>query len=174
MPGSVAGVVGSVEEFNALPAEAAERELLACTASPRFAREVAAGRPYPSAAALADAAAEVAGGLSWEEVATALAAHPRIGQRATGDSAEATSSRREQASVDRATDDVRTALEDGNRAYEEKFGHVFLIRAAGRGPEEILAELTRRRDNDEPTERAETTAQLAEITRLRVERAVSG
>ena len=37
---------------------------------------------------------------------------------------------------------VRAALVDGNRAYEERFGHVFLIRAAGRTPEEMLAELT--------------------------------
>lgn len=167
-------VDGTLAEFNALPADAAERELLACNPAPRFAREVAAGRPYPSALALAEQAATVAGGLSWDEVGTALTAHPRIGQRVSGDSAEATSSRREQAGVDDATDDVRTALEDGNRAYEERFGHVFLIRAAGRGPAELLAELTRRRDDDEPAERAETTAQLAEITRLRVERMVSG
>ncbi len=171
--GSVAGVAG-VDEFNALPAGAAERELLACNAAPRFAREVAAGRPYPSATALADQAARIAGDLTWDEVGTALAAHPRIGQRVSGDSPEATSSRREQASVDDATDDIRTALEAGNRAYEDRFGHVFLIRAAGRGPAEMLSELTRRRHNDDATERLETTAQLAEITRLRVERMVSG
>lgn len=163
-----------LHEFNALPVAVAERELAACNAAPRFAREVAAGRPYPGAGALADAAAGVAAGLSWDEVEVALAAHPRIGQRVSGDSAEATASRREQAGVERATDDIRTALADGNRAYEERFGHVFLIRAAGRGPAEMLAELTRRRDNDEAAERAETTAQLAEITRLRVERMVSG
>jgi 2-oxo-4-hydroxy-4-carboxy-5-ureidoimidazoline decarboxylase len=50
---------------------------------------------------------------------------------------------------------------------------VFLIRAAGRGPDEILAELTRRLDNDPAAERAETTAQLAEITRLRVQQLVA-
>ncbi|HST67979.1 MAG TPA: 2-oxo-4-hydroxy-4-carboxy-5-ureidoimidazoline decarboxylase [Mycobacteriales bacterium] len=167
-------MAGSLEEFNALPAEAAERELLACNAAPRFAREVAAARPYPSVAALADAAGRVAAGLGWDEVGAALAAHPRIGQRASGNSAEAASSRREQAAVDGAAEEVKQALADGNRAYEERFGHVFLIRAAGRGPAEMLAELTRRRHNDETTERAETTAQLAEITRLRVERLVSG
>ncbi len=167
-------MAGSLEEFNALPAEAAERELLACNAAPRFAREVAAGRPYPDPAALADAAAAVAAGLSWAEVAVALAAHPRIGERVAGDSAEAASSRREQASVGDAADDVRSALAAGNRAYEERFGHVFLIRAAGRGPAEMLAELTRRLGNDPAAEQVETTVQLAEITRLRVERAVSG
>jgi 2-oxo-4-hydroxy-4-carboxy-5-ureidoimidazoline decarboxylase len=51
---------------------------------------------------------------------------------------------------------------------------VFLIRAAGRGPAEVLAELNRRTEQDPAAERAETTAQLAEITRLRVERLVAG
>ena len=161
-------------EFNALPAGAAERELAPCNAAPRFAREVAAGRPYRSAADLADAAATVAAGLDWDEVTVALAAHPRIGERAAGDSAEAASSRREQSAVTVAGDGTRQALAAGNRAYEQRFGHVFLIRAAGRGPDEVLAELTRRLGNDPAAERAETTAQLAEITRLRVERMVTG
>jgi 2-oxo-4-hydroxy-4-carboxy-5-ureidoimidazoline decarboxylase len=160
--------------FNALDAGAAERELLACNAAPRFAREVSAGRPYRTGAELAGTATTVAAGLSWAEVGTALAAHPRIGERAGGDSAEAASSRREQSGMDRAGGEVRTALAAGNRAYEERFGHVFLIRAAGRTPEQMLAELTRRLAQDPERERAETTAQLAEITRLRVERLVSG
>jgi 2-oxo-4-hydroxy-4-carboxy-5-ureidoimidazoline decarboxylase len=63
---------------------------------------------------------------------------------------------------------VRAALVDGNRAYEERFDHVFLIRAAGRSPEEMLAELRRRLDNDAESERAEATEQLAQITALRV------
>jgi 2-oxo-4-hydroxy-4-carboxy-5-ureidoimidazoline decarboxylase len=167
-------VGGTLERFNALPADAAERELLACTAAPRFAREIAARRPYRTATELADAAATVAAGLSWAEVETAVAAHPRIGERAEGGSAEAASSRHEQASVGTATPEVRTALDRGNRAYEERFGHVFLIRAAGRGPVEVLAELTRRIEQGPTAERAETTAQLAEITRLRVERLVAG
>ena len=64
--------------------------------------------------------------------------------------------------------EVRAALLDGNRAYEERFGHVFLIRAAGRSPDEMLAELRRRLGNDVVTERAEVTEQLAQITGLRV------
>jgi len=83
-------------------------------------------------------------------------------------SAEATASRREQSSMQTADDDVRTALLEGNRAYEERFGHVFLIRAAGRSPSEMLAELRRRLANDPAAERAEATEQLAQIAGLRV------
>jgi 2-oxo-4-hydroxy-4-carboxy-5-ureidoimidazoline decarboxylase len=164
----------TLAEFNGLAAEAAERELAACNAAPRFVREVAAGRPYPTETALAETAATVAGGLSWDEVAVALVAHPRIGEQPAGGSVEAASSRREQSAVTGADDEVKQALAEANRAYERRFGHVFLIRAAGRGPDEILAELTRRLGNDPAAERAETTAELAQITRLRVERLVAG
>jgi 2-oxo-4-hydroxy-4-carboxy-5-ureidoimidazoline decarboxylase len=147
--------------------------LRACNAAPRFAAELAAGRPYRDADALVARAEEVARGLPWDEVAMALAAHPRIGDRVEGSSVEAAASRREQSSMDDADAEVRAALLDGNRAYEERFDHVFLIRAAGRSPEEMLAELRRRLGNDEDTERAEVTAQLAEITALRVRAMVS-
>ena len=70
--------------------------------------------------------------------------------------------------ADLSPGDVRAALLEGNRAYEERFGHVFLIRAAGRSPSEMLAELRRRLANDPAAERAEATEQLAQITGLRV------
>ena len=163
-----------LDVFNSEPAETAAERLRACNAAPRFAREVLAGRPYPDAGTLVAAAERVARSLPWDEVAVALAAHPRIGDRVAGSSAEAEASRREQSSMSDADSQVRAALVEGNRAYEERFDHVFLIRAAGRSPEEMLAELRRRLDNDVETERAEVTEQLAQITALRVKGLVSG
>jgi 2-oxo-4-hydroxy-4-carboxy-5-ureidoimidazoline decarboxylase len=165
--------VAALDEFNDEPADRAVQALRACNAAPRFAAELVAGRPYRDADTLVTRAEEVARGLPWDEVAMALAAHPRIGDRVDGSSAEAAASRREQSSMDDAGADVRAALLDGNRAYEERFDHVFLIRAAGRSPEEMLAELRRRLDNDEDAERAEVTEQLAEITALRIRAMVS-
>ena len=72
-----------------------------------------------------------------------------------------------------ADDGTRAALLEGNVAYEERFDHVFLIRAAGRSPDEMLAELRRRLGNDAETERREVTEQLAQITALRVRELVS-
>ena len=165
--------VPDLDVFNSEPAETAAERLCACNAAPRFAREVLAGRPYPDAGTLVARAEEVARSLPWDEVAVALAAHPRIGDRVAGSSAEAEASRREQNSMSDADSQVRAAILDGNRAYEARFDHVFLIRAAGRSPEEMLAELRRRLDNDVETERAEVTEQLAQITALRVKGLVS-
>jgi 2-oxo-4-hydroxy-4-carboxy-5-ureidoimidazoline decarboxylase len=61
------------------------------------------------------------------------------------------------------------AIADGNAAYEERFGRVFLIRAAGRTPEQMRAELERRLGNDDETEAAEALDQLREIALLRLE-----
>jgi 2-oxo-4-hydroxy-4-carboxy-5-ureidoimidazoline decarboxylase len=157
-----------LERFNTEPAERAEEALRACNAAPSFAGRVAAGRPYPDADALVARAEEVSRSLPWAEVAAALAAHPRIGDRLAGSSAEAAASRREQSGMDAADAELRTAMVEGNRAYEERFDQVFLIRAAGRSATEMLAELRRRLANSPSDERAEVTEQLAQITGLRV------
>jgi 2-oxo-4-hydroxy-4-carboxy-5-ureidoimidazoline decarboxylase len=165
--------VAALDDFNAETPDRAAQALRGCNAAPRFAAELVAGRPYRGVDTLVARAEAVVRGLPWDEVEVALAAHPRIGDRVEGSSAEARASRREQGSMAGAGDDVRAALVDGNRAYEKRFDHVFLIRAAGRSPEEMLAELRRRLDNDEATERAEITEQLAQITALRVRGIVS-
>jgi 2-oxo-4-hydroxy-4-carboxy-5-ureidoimidazoline decarboxylase len=97
---------------------------------------------------------------------SALAAHPRIGERPTG--ATAAFSRSEQSGVDAADLDVAERLRRGNAAYEERFGHVFLIRAAGRSAEEILAELSERLTHDPASERTVVRHQLGQIAVLRL------
>ena len=169
-----AGSPTSLDEFNDAPPDRVVQALRACNAAPRFAAELVAGRPYPDVDTLVSRSEAVARSLPWDEVALALAAHPRIGDRVEGASSEAQASRREQSSMSGADDATRAALVDGNRAYEERFDHVFLIRAAGRSPEGMLAELHRRLANDEEAERRETTEQLAQITALRVRGLVSG
>ena len=148
--------------FNTLSTAEATARLLTCLAVPRWAAEVVAGRPYDNLAALVKQAEAAAATLTDDELAAALARHPRIGERAGVDH-DAALSAKEQAAV--APDDELTA---GNEEYERRFGRVFLIRAAGRTAPEVLAELRRRLDNDEATERAEAVAQLREIALLRL------
>ena len=160
--------MATLDDVNSGPPETAAALLHTCNAAPRFAADVLAGRPYPDGEALVARAEAVTRSLPWDEVTRALSAHPRIGDRVEGASAEAQASRREQSSMADADAEVRAALVAGNRAYEERFDHVFLIRAAGRSPDEMLAELRRRLDNDVESERAEVTEQLAQITALRL------
>ncbi|MEV4162812.1 2-oxo-4-hydroxy-4-carboxy-5-ureidoimidazoline decarboxylase [Nonomuraea dietziae] len=153
--------------LNALSPEEAEKELLACCASRAFAREVAAGRPYAGRAELGAAAEAAVRALAWPDVEEALAAHPRIGERAAGAGRESEWSRQEQSGVE---DHLRAELAEGNRVYEQRFGHVYLICATGLSGEEMLARLKERLDNDEATERAVVRDELAKITKLRLAR----
>ncbi len=161
---------GRLDALNRAPAERTAADLAACNASRRWIADVLAQRPYADAASLLRAGEDAARALPWEEVRAALDAHPRIGDRPQGRGTEARWSRGEQSAVGTSDGAVRDALRAGNEAYERRFGHVFLIRAADRSAEEMLAELRRRLGNDEARERAEVTEQLAQITRLRLEK----
>jgi 2-oxo-4-hydroxy-4-carboxy-5-ureidoimidazoline decarboxylase len=157
-------------EWNRLPDADAQRELLTCCASPRWAATVTSGRPYGDAAAVLAAGQQALEGLDWTDVRAALDAHPRIGERMAAQGREADWSRREQAGA-RAADAATAAdLVEANKAYEERFGHVFLIFATGRSAGEMLAAARERLANDEPTERAVVRGELAKITKLRMER----
>lgn len=127
--------------------------------------------PFGSAAAL-EAAARHAFPLTHAELTAALDTHPKIGERASkaGLAAEFSDAEQAASAVDAA--DAVTALDvelaDGNAAYEAKFGHVFLIRAAGRSRQDIVDQLRERLDHSAATERNITEQQLEEITLLRV------
>jgi allantoicase len=158
--------------LNSLPAAQARQVLGSCCASRAWVERMAAGRPYADIDSLLGASDAAVRELDREDLAEALSAHPRIGQRAAGASTEATWSRQEQAGVGNAADEVRAALAEGNRAYQERFGHVFLIRASGRSAEELLAALRERLGHDPDTEWGVVAQELREITRLRLVRLV--
>jgi allantoicase len=151
--------------LDALPQHHAEQELLAVCGSTRWARELAAARPYPSLAAMEEAASSVWRGLDRADWLEAFAAHPRLGEGARGGGSWA---RQEQAGTAGADPDVLAALDDGNRAYEAKFGHVFLLCATGLSADEMLAALRTRRDNDPQSELAVAAGEQEKITALRL------
>jgi 2-oxo-4-hydroxy-4-carboxy-5-ureidoimidazoline decarboxylase len=91
-------------------------------------------------------------------------AHPRIGARVSGQSAA------EQSGV---ADGSRAALTAGNTAYEERFGHVFLVCATGLSGAQMLSALNQRLKNGEEPERVAATAELRKITVLRVRKALA-
>jgi 2-oxo-4-hydroxy-4-carboxy-5-ureidoimidazoline decarboxylase len=163
----------TVDAFNALPDAEAKERLTACLPVPRWVATVRDGRPYAGWPALEATATEAAARLSDEELEAALAGHPRIGERPSSPEHQAQLSAQEQSGVDPADTEVAADLAAGNAAYEERFGRVFLIRAAGRSVPEILAELHRRLGNEDAAEREETVTQLREIALLRLRQVVS-
>jgi 2-oxo-4-hydroxy-4-carboxy-5-ureidoimidazoline decarboxylase len=159
----------ALKSFNEASADDARGRLLPLCESERWARTVTEHRPYADPAALLAASDDVFDALDASDVAAALAGHPRIGDRVQGDGRSAQLSRGEQSAMQTADATTAEQILQGNHEYEGRFDRVFLIRAAGRAPAEILTELRRRLDNDEAAEEREVREQLRQITRLRLE-----
>jgi 2-oxo-4-hydroxy-4-carboxy-5-ureidoimidazoline decarboxylase len=153
----------TLASFNASSPDEAVAVMLSCCASRRFAATMAAGRPYSSVAAAQLAVSRVFDSLAWDDVLEAMSAHPRIGDRAAGQSAA------EQSGV---AEGSRAGLAAGNARYEARFGYVFLICATGLTGEQMRAALEQRLENDPYTERKVATAELEKITLLRVRKAL--
>jgi 2-oxo-4-hydroxy-4-carboxy-5-ureidoimidazoline decarboxylase len=156
--------VSTLAAFNAAPPEVAERGVLACCASGSFARMIAGGRPYRNPAALRDAVSAAFETLTWDDIVESMNAHPRIGERVGAGGWSAA----EQSGAASASDGVRQALADGNLAYEQRFGHVFLICASGLSGQDMLDQLQARLGNDPDAERAVVREELLKITWLRL------
>jgi OHCU decarboxylase len=148
--------------LDALPDSELRSRLAAVCAAPRWVDLVAAARPYRTEETLHEVAAEALAALSESDIDDALAGHPRIGER--GDA----TSQREQSDV--RGDGTLSALAAGNRTYEERFGHVYLVAASGRTGEELLDVLRSRLLNDRETERRVVREELGTINRLRLDR----
>ncbi len=161
-----------LEEFNTAEPAAAAAVVRVWADIPTWVGHIVDGRPYADVASAAAAAADAAAEWTGEDLDAALAHHPRIGQKVSGQGQEATASRREQASMGGASTELTEAMAQANAAYEERFGRIFLIRAAGRSPEEMLAEVRRRLENDEVREAAEAVEQLRQIALLRLRQAL--
>ena len=126
---------------------------------------MADGRPYPDVESVQRSADEVCRRMDPADWREALDGHPRIGEQG---GMSAGFSRQEQAGMSGASEEVRAAIAAGNRDYEDRFGHVFLISAAGRTPEEILHALRLRLGNDPDAELRIAAEEHRRITRLRL------
>ena len=157
--------VPGLDGFNALSGGRAEHLLRSCCSSRTWAQKVSAGRPYGSVEELYLAADDALAALSESEVDEALAGHPRIGDRPAIES-----SRQEQSGVAGADERTLAALAEANRVYEERFGHVYLVCATGKGGGELLTMLRDRLGNEPAEERRVVRSELGKINRIRLDR----
>jgi 2-oxo-4-hydroxy-4-carboxy-5-ureidoimidazoline decarboxylase len=162
--------------WNGLEAGQAAKEILPCCGSQAWARAVAARRPLQDEPSLVQCSDEIWKSLPLEDWLEAFSTHPRIGERKAPPPASSQSaawSQLEQKNVADAGQQVQSALADGNREYERRFGRVFLVCATGKSAPEILAILERRLQNDAATELREAAEEQRKITNLRLKKWLS-
>lgn len=161
----------TLARFNALPTAEASQHLRSCCGSSRWVDSMLARRPFGSMQALLAAADEAwrsTGPADWDE---AFAHHPRIGGRQAAAPVSAAArawSAGEQSGVSRASETTRAALAEANGAYQRRFGRIYLVCAAGRSAEDLLADIQRRMNNEPEREQAIAAEEQRKITALRL------
>ncbi len=162
--------------FNSLPPEDAANEILLCCGSKSWARKMASRRPFPDEKELLTASDEVWRNLNEADWMEAFASHPRIG-KSTGSAPahprSAAWSGEEQAKVGHAKEGTLNQLAEDNRAYEQRFGRIFIVCATGKSAESLLEILRRRLLNDAAAELRESVEAQRQITTLRLHKWLS-
>ena len=162
-----------LNHLNALPREEAMAELLKCCGSSRWAHEVSERRPFRNLQELLETADRVWSDLGREDWLEAFRSHPKIGEqkaaRETGAQAQGWS-QEEQQGARGAGPDVLAALAEANRAYEQRFGFIFIVCATGKSAAEMLSLLRERLRHDPQTELRLAAEEQRRITRLRLEK----
>ncbi|MFE4023913.1 2-oxo-4-hydroxy-4-carboxy-5-ureidoimidazoline decarboxylase [Streptomyces sp. NPDC059101] len=156
--------------FNTVDASEAQAALHEVCASRAWGSKLLARRPYATTDALFTASDAATAELSAEDLAEAMAGHPPIGRPKAGDP----TSNREQSGMAGASDDLKAEMLELNLAYQEKFGHVFLICASGRTGEQMRDAVRNRIDNTPEQEREIVRVELGKINRIRLNRIAEG
>ncbi|MFB7600933.1 2-oxo-4-hydroxy-4-carboxy-5-ureidoimidazoline decarboxylase [Streptomyces sp. NPDC056160] len=152
--------------FNTLPDAAARSALLEACASTAWAERLLAARPCAGAEDLYAASDAAMAELTAADLAQAMAGHPPIGRPKPGDPTSA----REQSGMAGASEDLKAEMLELNLAYQEKFGHVFLICATGRTAEQMRDAVKERIGNAPEQEREIVRTELGKINRIRLAR----
>ncbi|WP_428935750.1 2-oxo-4-hydroxy-4-carboxy-5-ureidoimidazoline decarboxylase [Streptomyces sp. ACT015] len=154
--------------FNDLAEHAALAVLTEACASATWAKRLLAARPYPTLDALHTASDAATADLTGDDLAEAMSGHPPIGRPRPGDPASA----REQRGMAGASEGLKAEMLELNLAYQERFGHVFLICATGLTGERMRDAVRERLGNAPERERAIVRTELGKINRIRLARLV--
>ncbi|MFJ6573303.1 2-oxo-4-hydroxy-4-carboxy-5-ureidoimidazoline decarboxylase [Streptomyces sp. NPDC091292] len=156
--------------FNALSEEAATAVLHEVCASSAWGSALLAQRPFTTADALFTASDAAMAELTEKDLAEAMAGHPPIGRPTPGDP----TSSREQSGMSGASDRLRAEMLALNLAYQDRFGHVFLICATGLTGEQLRDAVRERVGNPPEREREIVRTELGKINRIRLTRLLEG
>ncbi|MEJ7611249.1 MAG: 2-oxo-4-hydroxy-4-carboxy-5-ureidoimidazoline decarboxylase [Ferruginibacter sp.] len=167
----------TLNAFNTLPQREAADQLKICCGAEKWVKEMMQSFPFSDEQSLVKRAADcwynTCTEADWRE---AFTHHPKIGdvrsltekfastQHLAGD---------EQASVNKASASVIEGLAEANKAYESKFGFIFIVCAAGRSAEEMLRLLNDRLNNNVDEELQIAMGEQFKITVLRFKKIIT-
>src|SRR5216684_2760826 len=143
--------------------------------APWVAEGAAAGRPYPTVAALHDAMMQAVRSAPPDRVRAFIGGHPELGSRVKrGDLTGRSQAEQGGLGLDRLSAEEFDRFNRLNAAYRDKFGFPFIICVRRHTRDSILRQFERRLGNDAEAERAAALNEIGLITRLRLVEAVDG
>jgi len=154
----------------------AEAEFLKCCGSKNWAQQMVGARPYPGLNELIAKADRIWWSLDSGDWLEAFHSHPKIGEKKAAPTAVEAQrwSENEQSGIRNSAQQTLDELADLNRAYEEKFGYIFIVCASGKSSEEMLAMLHDRLKNNAAEELRIAATEQAKITQLRLRKLSAG
>lgn len=166
----------TLEELNKISQPQLKEELLKCCGSSTWVKMMMAYFPADSMEGLLEQAEEIWYECSEDDWKEAFAHHPKIGDvesltKKFASTAQWASG--EQSGVNTAATGTITALAEGNRLYEEKFGYIFIVCATGKSAEEMLTLLRDRLTNDPEKEIKIAAGEQNKITKLRLQKLIA-
>ncbi|PRQ00010.1 Uric acid degradation bifunctional protein PucL [Enhygromyxa salina] len=165
--------MSAAQALDALAEPEARAALTRCCGASRWVAGMLARRPFGDDAALHRCAREVWATMTRDDILEAFEHHPRIGANLDAlrkkFSATASLSIREQAGAIGASEAELERLRDGNLAYEARYGHIFIVSAAGKTAAQIADLLEARMANPAEDELRIAAAEQAKITHARLE-----
>jgi 2-oxo-4-hydroxy-4-carboxy-5-ureidoimidazoline decarboxylase len=144
--------------------------------SPWVAERAYPDRPFASVDALHAAMVAAVGRAPEHEKLALLRAHPELAGKAAvrGELTFDSTNEQSGAGLSQCSPEEFALLMDLNRRYNVKFGFPFILAVKGHDRAGIIGEFARRVEQDRTVEFAEGLAQIARITRFRLEALVTG
>lgn len=163
----------NLAQLNALSVDEASDTFMQCCTSAAWVDAMVQARPFVDKQAIASQADLAWQGLAERDYLAAFEGHPQIGNldslRAKYANTKALAGG-EQSSVSQASEQVISALSQGNAHYLEKFGFIFIVCATGKSAAQMLALLSARLPNDRATELVNAAEEQRKIFHLRLEK----
>ncbi len=163
----------TIKQINALPPTKLYETLARCCGASYWVEEMVNKAPFSNEQALFNWADEI-----WENAhqdcwLEAFTHHPKIGDIKTLEKKFANTKQwaeGEQSGVKQANKKMLTALAEGNQAYEEKFGYIFIVCATGKSATEMLDLLNQRLPNTGEEELKIAMKEQQKITKIRLKK----
>jgi 2-oxo-4-hydroxy-4-carboxy-5-ureidoimidazoline decarboxylase len=157
----------TIAEFDHLDIAEKKALLHSCCGSAAWVNNMLAAMPAEDLVDLLEIAEEqwyLCHEPDWRE---AFSHHPRIGDL---QSLKEKFAEGEQASVKEASEQTLQQLANGNQAYEQRFGFIFIVCATGKSADEMLQLLQQRLYNNAEVEIQIAMEEQLKITKLRLEK----